>query len=668
MCGINGIISQKKINISTFVGMNQTIRHRGPDDEGFVFFDKDLKSTTVGSRDTAEEAWKSSHLYKPNLRVDKVKEEYKIALGHRRLSILDLSPAGHMPMCDKHEELWITYNGEVYNFIEIRTKLETLGYTFITTTDTEVILAAYREWGTKCLDHFMGMFAIAIFDKRNKTLFLARDRFGIKPLYYWISSAGDFYFASEIKQFTVSKEWKPKLNHQRAFDYIYGSNTDHTDETMFKGVFQISGGYAALLDLEKQEFKENSIIDIFKWYKPKITKFQGTFKEAKKIFKEKFYQSVQMHLRADVKVGCTLSGGIDSSSITCVVNELLENEGKVEIQNTFSAIDGDSKYSEKKWIDEVLKHIKVNPHFITPNPEEVLNNLDDIIFQMDEPIGSMSPYLAFLVDRSAKENGITVLLNGQGADEYLGGYGAFRKLQKQKALNSLSISAIKNEYDCDKTQAIKMASRSAIRLAYSNLFPKSYGKSFGNPLDSKKWFFCLDYNVLLADTSKVIKVDSPKTTNYTHISDNQLTKSPLPMFLRWEDRNSMIHSIEARVPFLDHRLVEFCHSLPIEYLDIHGQTKRVLLEAMKDIIPDKIYNRKDKMGYVAPEERWVKEEYTQTFKDLLKESIKYSQGIIKPEAMDYFEDIVSGKEKFNYSYWRLIMFGHWMKKFDVSIS
>ena len=668
MCGISGIISGNNIDISTFYKMNQTIRHRGPDDEGFVFFDTSLNPTIIGSDDTAKEAWESNYHYAPNVQVDQIKGEFAFALGHRRLSILDLSPAGHMPMCDDKKELWITYNGEVYNYIEIRNELETLGHSFHTTTDTEVILEAYREWGIKCLDRFMGMFAIAIFDTKNKTLFLARDRFGIKPLYYWISNSGDLYFASEIKQFTVAKDWQPTLNHQRAFDYLYGSNTDHTNETMIQEVYQLTGGHAAVINLDQISFKEGQIIETFKWYQPLVKKFEGTFEEAKEIFKDKFFESVQMHLRADVKVGCTLSGGVDSSSITCVVNELLDREGKVAIQNTFSAIDGDSKYSEKKWIDEVLQQIKVNPHYITPDPEEVLSNIDKIIYQMDEPIGSMSPYLAYLVDRSAKENSVTVLLNGQGADEYLGGYGAFRKLSQQKALNSIDISAIKREFGVSTPRALKMALRSSLRLVYSFLFPKRYGRSFGNPLDSKKWFFCIDFDVLHAETSTIIKSVTPKTRTYKEISNHQLTKNPLPMFLRWEDRNSMIHSIEARVPFLDHRLVEFSHSLPIEYLDIQGQTKRVLLEAMKEVIPDKIYNRKDKMGYIAPEERWVKSEYTQAFRDLLKESITYSQGIIKPETMEYFEDMVSGKEKFNFSYWRLIMFGHWMKVFKVSIS
>lgn len=667
MCGISGVVSPTKIDVHNFVAMNQIIAHRGPDDEGFTFFDKDLKATTAGNSDTANQAWESNYIYKPKKKIQDLQESYFVGLGHRRLSILDLSPGGHMPMCDAKQEFWITYNGEVYNFLEIKSELENLGHTFITTTDTEVILTAYKEWGAQCLDHFMGMFAIAILDVKNRKLFLARDRFGIKPLYYWISKTGEFYFASEIKQFTVLMNWTPRLNHQKAFDYIFSSITDQDDETMFKGVYHLLGGHAAILDLEKVHFKCEQNIEVFKWYNPVQTLFQGTFDEAKEIFKAKFFESIRMHLRADVKVGCTLSGGFDSSSITCVVNNLLEKDGKVDAHNTFSAIDGDSIYSEKKWIQEVVRKCKVKPHYITPNPEEILYNIDRIIWQMDEPTASMSPYLGFLVDGLAKENGITVLLNGQGADEYLGGYGAFRKEQRQKALDTLNIKSIRREFNCNFNQAIKMALRSAFRLVYSNLLPKQYGNSFRNPTNMKKWFYCLDYNVLRANTEHIIKKGSPKRATYMEISNYLLRRFPLPMYLRWGDRNSMSHSIEARVPFLDHRLVEFCQSLPIHYLDNPNQTKRVLLEAMKEIIPDKIYHRKDKMGYVAPDERWVKEEYTQEFRDLLNESIEHAQGVIKPEAKAYFEDVISGKEEFNFSYWRLIMFGQWMKRFKVTL-
>ena len=459
MCGISGLISNKPLNVSAFAAMNMAISHRGPDDEGFVFFDKEFNPTIVGSKDTALESWKSNDHYAPQLFIDQIQGEYFLAFGHRRLSIIDLSPAGHMPMCDINEQYWITYNGEIYNFIEIRTELESLGYNFHTNSDTEVILIAYKEWGANCLDRFMGMFSFAILDRKNKKLFLARDRFGIKPLYYWISDSGDFYFASEIKQFTFSKEWMPKLNHQRAFDYLYAGNTDHTEETMIKEVFQIPGGHTANIDLDQYVFIAGQSISLTQWYRPIEEKFNGTFEEAKNIFKNKFFESIKMHLRADVKVGCTLSGGFDSSSITCVVNELLEQKGKTDVQYTFSAIDGDSIYSEKKWIEVVLQHIKVTPYFITPNPEEALNELDKIVWQMDEPTGSLSPYLGYLVDRNAKEQGITVLLNGQGADEYLGGYSAFRKSAQLGALHSLNITSIQKEYDCSKIDAFKMSIR-----------------------------------------------------------------------------------------------------------------------------------------------------------------------------------------------------------------
>ena len=204
-------------------------------------------------------------------------------------------------------------------------------------------------------------------------------------------------------------------------------------------------------------------------------------------------------------------------------------------------------------------------------------------------------------------------------------------------------------------------------MLYSFLFPKLYGRSFRNPINSNKSFYLLNYDILKANTLDIVKSGSPKIRNYKEISNDQLRFSPLPMYLRWEDRNSMTHSIEARVPFLDHRLVEFCHSLPREYIDIHGMSKRILLEAMKDIIPYEIYQRKDKMGFVAPDRRWVSEEYSEKFRVLLNDSIQYSKGIIKSEALHYFENVIANKENFNFSYWCFIMFGHWMKVFGISL-
>jgi len=668
MCGISGIVSPHGIDLETLSRMNRLIRHRGPDDEGFVLFREDWQGVPARGEDTSRETWERYYPYKPSREIPALQETFFLGLGHRRLSILDLSPAGHMPMCDPEERYWITYNGEVYNFPEIRRELKALGYHFRTETDTEVILAAYRAWGRECLHKFMGMFAFALADTKERTLFLARDRFGIKPLYYWVSPRGALYFASEIKQFTVAPGWRPRLNHQRAFDYLYAAQTDHTEETLIEGVYQLRGGHAVTLDLSKQAFTPGASLKADRWYNPEVTPFTGSFEEARDLFREKFYESVRLHLRADVRVGCTLSGGFDSSSITCTVNELLRQNGQVEKHHTFSAVDGDSKYSEQKWIEAVVRQLNVTPHFHTPSPEEALNDLGALAWKMDEPTGSMSPYLGYLVDRMARQNGVTVLLNGQGADEYLAGYGAFRRAARLRVLNSLSIPAIRREYGCSSARALRMATRAAGRRAFAGLFPRTYARAFNPPEKSKPWLACLDLDILRADLDPWLPKGEPVVSSYQDISTRQLHAYPLPMFLRWEDRNSMAHSVEARVPFLDHRLVEFCHSLPQSYVEVQGQSKRILLEAMQEVLPAAIYHRKDKMGYVAPEERWVKKEYTRVFRKRMEESVRYTQGILKPEeTLSYFDEVATGDASFTFTTWRLILFGFWMKRFDVKL-
>jgi asparagine synthase (glutamine-hydrolysing) len=665
MCGISGIMCLRGVNVQTLKLMNDLIVHRGPDDEGYVLVGKDWNMVTAGGVATDAAAWAAESHYAPSSHIDSVTGNFFIGLGHRRLSILDLSPLGHMPMCDSRGEVWLAYNGEIYNFKEIRHQLQALGYVFYTETDTEVLIAAYQSWGMECLQRFVGMFAFALVDLKRKLLYLVRDRFAIKPLYYWISPSGGLYFGSEIKQFSATPDWTAHLNRPRAFDYLYAGQTDHSEETMFQGVYHILGGHYACIDLKNIDLPEDGKLPVVKWYNPEIKPFSGGFEDAVSLFREKFRESVRLHLRADVRVGCTLSGGFDSSSITCTVNELLQQQGEVERHHTFSAIDGDSIYSEKKWIEEVVRQLRVTPHFLTPDPAEALDDLGALAWKMDEPTGSMSPYLGYLVDRMAKQNGVTVLLSGQGADEYLGGYGAFRQAARLKALNALDLVGIQREYGCSAPQALKMAGRAAARQVYAALFPRSYASRYRQPVSGKPWLKYINTDLLGIDVDTLLIPGNPKVSYYRDISVYQLHSSPLPMYLRWGDRNSMAHSVEARVPFLDHRLVEFCHSLPPHYVEDNQMSKRILLEAMKDILPPAIYHRKDKMGYVAPEERWVKSEHTSVFRDLIANSVQYAQGIIKDDARDYLEALVAGKEGFNFAYWRLIMFGFWMERFNV---
>jgi asparagine synthase (glutamine-hydrolysing) len=369
-----------------------------------------------------------------------------------------------------------------------------------------------------------------------------------------------------------------------------------------------------------------------------------------------------------VEVGCTLSGGFDSSSITCVVNDLLKREGKIEKHNTFSAVDGDSKYSEKKWIEIVNSSLNVKAHYLTPSPNKAINHLENYLWLMDEPTGSMSPYLGYLVDNMAANAGIKVLLNGQGSDEYLSCYGELQRIRRMSALDSLLISRIRKEFNCSYIAASKLAIRTLGRKMFKLFLGKKvYGKIFERRLENRPWLAYINSDIVNAAKSNINPTEEKHTNNerYKEISAYQLFKWPLPMYLRWSDRNSMASSIEARVPFLDHRLVEFCHSLPLDFIDDEERTKKVLLSSMKGIVPEAILNRKDKMGYVAPEERWLREENVQEFKSMLVKSIEFSQGIIQPSILEYYQDIIDNKKPFNFSIWRFIVFGYWMQCFNV---
>ena len=293
--------------------------------------------------------------------------------------------------------------------------------------------------------------------------------------------------------------------------------------------------------------------------------------------------------------------------------------------------------------------------------------MEHYLWMMDEPTASMSPYLGYLVDHMAADAGIKVLLNGQGSDEYLSCYGELKRLRRLQALDSLNIKGIAKEYSIGLNEALKMAMRALGRKTYQTVFGyKRYKQKFASPVAARPWLKYIDFELLQKNSDELMEEDQFSKSSYQSISAYQLFNSPLSMYLRWSDRNSMASSIEARVPFLDHRLVEFCHGLPLEYIDDEARTKKVLLSSMKGIVPDAILNRTDKMGYVAPEERWQKEEFVAEFKELLSQSIIHSKGIIKPSVMEYYQQIIDNRTPFNFSIWRFIVFGFWMKRFNIA--
>jgi len=657
MCGISVTIG-KHSNVKDIVNQNNIISHRGPDDEGFVLFN-DEGFKIYGGDDTPSNVWEETLEYAPNEHIKSANYKFYLGLAHRRLSILDLSAKGHMPMSFSENRYWITYNGEIYNYIEIKQDLLKRGYEFNTETDTEVILAAYIEWGSDCQNKFNGMWAIVIYDSLEKKLFVSRDRFGIKPLYYWLSPIGNLHFSSEIKQFTVIDGWLSKLNHQRAFDYLYYSLTDHTSETLFKDVFSVPPGTHSCFDIKNLD----KGLSFIKWYRPEENIEKIDFEDACIKFNDLFKNAVLLNARADVKVGSALSGGLDSSSIVCEIANILKQKNKSDLQETFSSCSRNSLYDEKKWIDFVVNTNKIKSNIVYPNADDIFKDTDKIIWYLDEPYQSQSVFLGFNVFNLARKNNVKVLLNGQGADEYLSGYDEFNLFRKFTLVKDLKFFSLIKEIKRDNTiSGIKF-----VTYMFNRVLPKKIQKILLRSKSSPMKLIIKKDILKHCNTNPLVNIQKSPNSIF-NISHNQIYINPLQKYLRWEDRISMAHSIEARVPFLDHHLVEFTRKLPVNLLDSLNYSKKLLRDSLSSILPKEIQERSDKKGFITPEEDWFKNEYHEKFKELLKCNFDYSKGIFdESKILEYFENIKNEKVKFDYSYWRIISFCIWMKVYKVEL-
>lgn len=667
MCGIAGIINigTGKIGAMAIKAMTDIIRHRGPDDTGYVLFDEKNAILTAGDDDTPAEVYTTSTPYQPAINISSVSENtFVLALGHRRLSILDLSPFGHCPMSYKNGRYWITYNGEIYNYKAVRDELAALGHHFISHTDTEVILAAYAEWGTACLQRLQGMWAFAIYDTEQQEIFLARDRFSIKPLYYWVNHGISFSFASEIKQFTVLQNWKAILNNSRAYDYLIYNMTDHTDETMFTGVYHVPAGHYFKSSIKHFNATPEGRIALTKWYDPVYKGSDISFNQATETFGNLFRLSVKKHMVADVPVGAALSGGMDSSSVVCEIDNLLKKGGGIK-QKTFSYTSSDERYNERKWIDEVLKQVSAEPFFVEESGRDIINTAVDLIWYNDEPNQSQSELATYYVYKLAKDHHIKVLLSGQGADEYLSGYKGFRLFRWSQFLKKGKFRRLNDEINKSKAHLNYGIKGTYILLSY--FFVPTFIKKFFRKRGAayKEVMAVVDVAKLGNNNNHPFDDQAYAHDSIFKIARRNLFFNPLPKYLRYEDRMSMANSVEARVPFLDHELVEFTIQQKADYLDAPGEQKRILLHGLKNILPAAILSRKDKIGFVTSEEKWVRKQMTAAFRKLLQEAIDHSKGILKPDALVYFDKVVDGTVAFNYTYWRLIAFGIWMKTFNV---
>ena len=602
MCGISGIInkSNEQVSRESLTSMNNLVKHRGPDAEGYY--------------------------YKDN-----------IGFGHRRLSILDLSELGNQPM--HYSDYTITYNGEIYNYLEIREELINKGHTFISDTDTEVILAAYMEWGTQCVNHFNGMWAFAIHDKKNEIVFLSRDRFGIKPLYY-LESTNCFYFGSEIKQllfFTPNR----KVNKQVLFDYLYLSYHHHTNETFFEGIKSLEQSHNLVYSLRKNTYSIEKYYDL----NAKTSQNNLSFNNAINSYKNLITNSINFRLRSDVKVGTCLSGGMDSSFIAAVAAPIYEkNSGEKFTAVTAKSIE--KKTDESHYAKMVADMYDLNWDTTKPSKDDFLKYVEDVIEIQEEPFGSPSIVMQYFVMQKAKENGCIVMLDGQGGDETLLGYDRYYAtfINEKKGL----FNKIKGFVEISKNSKLSLKDALLYNLYFSNKFIRRsrqlrrnrfYKKPF------KKYF-----------NSRLLGEITKNNSSINRLQVSEITKTQLQKLLKYEDRNSMAVSIETRVPFIDHNVVEMAVSLPFEYKMTKGWSKYILRHASENILPNEIVWRKNKFGFEAPKDVWLSE--TSFFLDK----------VIESPFMENFVDFdkLSKNKLGKDTLWKLYNVAIWADKFKVT--
>ena len=531
-----------------------------------------------------------------------------VALGFRRLSILDLSPQGHQPMSTDDGLLTVIFNGEIYNFLELRAELEQLGHSFRSRSDTEVLLAAYRQWGANCLGRLNGMWAFVIHDRARGLLFGARDRFGIKPLFRW-QQGGQTVLASEIKAIIALRQDRSALNLNLCAEFLYEGRLDESNETFYEGIVQVPAAHAFELTL-KGAYRE--------W--PYWNVESGTGRpppEPVAAFADLFEDAVRVHMRSDVPVGVNLSGGLDSTSILCASARLRAQAGAVTPLLAFCY--RDRGFDETRYISDTLAQTGAELVPLELTPAELWDSLPQVLASQDEPVHSMTALVGYHLMALAARHGVKVILNGQGADEVLGGYGSYFSERWSELVRSghpvrawRDIVAYTRAHGGSARRRFARASR---HLAGSALQTLPGYRSLAGTRHAARAAAC---RWLRADLAR--HLTSPRPTapiGLRRVLGESITRAPLPLYLRVEDRNSMAHSIEVRLPFLDHRLVSMAFSLGSEWKVRGPWNKYLLREAMHGRIPETVRARVDKMGFPTDASTWLRGPLYERMRDVI---------------------------------------------------
>ncbi|MGO4343141.1 asparagine synthase (glutamine-hydrolyzing) [Pedococcus sp. 2YAF34] len=563
MCGIAGVCREpgRAAGVGAVKAALDALKHRGPDDIG-------LEQRVVAGRE--------------------------VVLGQTRLAVIDLTSGGHQPMVSSDGRHLLVFNGEIYNYRELRRELEAAGRTFATRSDTEVLLVAWQHWGRDCLPRLRGMFAFALLDIAQGTLTCVRDPFGIKPFHY-TRAGGGFSFASELPALVDLVSRPFELNHRQVYRYLHLGFYDESAETFVAGIEKLRPGSLLVFDIETGRLSDQE-----RWWWPSVEERRDlTFDQAADQLRELVLDSVRLHLRSDVPLGTALSGGIDSSVIVGAMRHVAPD---AEV-HTFSYVARSSPVNEEPWVDLMNAHVGAVPHKVVATSAELLRDLDDVIRAQGEPFGSTSIYAQYRVFRAAHDAGVTVTLDGQGADELLAGYAGYpgyrvRSLLSQGRLADVVRFACGWSAEPGRTpaalaaataaQVVPRRSRDRVRLVTART------RVMTRPED-------LD----LRTTGQLVG-DPPRGRHLATVLRDGLVDRGLEALLRHADRNSMAFSIESRVPFLHVDVAEFLLTLPEDYLvSEQGQTKRVLRAAMRGVVPDAILDRRDKIGFETPQGSWM---------------------------------------------------------------
>jgi asparagine synthase (glutamine-hydrolysing) len=609
MCGIAGLISidGAPVGEAPLRAMMRAMKHRGPDDEGLLV-------------------------------------ENNLGLGFVRLSILDLSPAGHQPMHSADGRYVLIFNGEIFNYIELREELKAKGHVFRTQTDSEVLLAAYVEWGERMLHRLNGMWAFAIYDRREKSLFAARDRYGVKPFYY-CADGNRIFFASEPPAILAALGRKPTPDPDALFSYLAFNRTDQNDSSFFKEIKKLLHGHYLKIRLDAPRIEPQ------RWYRLREelkTPFQGAEE-----YREMFASSVSLRLRSDVPVGVCLSGGLDSSSIVSVLSQDYQLEGL----NTFSAVYGKGrKGDESKFIDLYRGQLK-NMHFTEPDEIGLMADIEDLTRAQLEPVPSTSTYAQYRVMKLAKEH-VTVTLDGQGADEALAGYHYFFGFHFKNLLRKGKFATLASEM---RHYGLKHRSLYGFKSLAFFLLPAFLRTRLR--VQEKGYLHPDFYHANAAGAGDIAGELYGSNTLQDALINHFEYK--LEHLLKWEDRNSMWFSLEARVPFLDYRLVERTLSLPDEWIMHEGMTKHILRESMKGTLPEEIRMRRDKVGFETPEDEWFRTPLFQKYiQDMFSSPAFASRGVADAKKVrEMYQKHLSRQGNYSREIWKLIHLEKWYQHF-----